>query len=96
MYPAIGYDLAEAHVADLRHRAQRDTLARAARRARRDQPGRSQSSLGTWGRRAQARLIALIVRAGGRLRLGRRRRPNSDSCLPDSQLTIRGRSCPQP
>ena len=42
MYPRIGYHLAQAHLAGLRHQAQRDTLARAARRARRArtyQPG---------------------------------------------------------
>ena len=42
MYPRIGYHLAQAHLAGLRHQAQRDTLARAARRARRagiHQPG---------------------------------------------------------
>jgi hypothetical protein len=59
MHPAISYHLAEAHVADLRHRAQRDTLARAARRIRRNQP--VPSRLGTWGRRAQARLIAQMT-----------------------------------
>ena len=32
MHPAIGYQLAQAHLAGLRHQAQRDTLARAARR----------------------------------------------------------------
>ena len=32
MQPAINYQLAQAHVAELRQRAQRDTLARAARR----------------------------------------------------------------
>ena len=35
MYPTIGYHLAQAHLAGLRHQAQRDTLARAARQARR-------------------------------------------------------------
>jgi hypothetical protein len=42
MYPTIGYHLAQAHLAGLRHQAQRDTLARAARRAcraRTHQPG---------------------------------------------------------
>jgi hypothetical protein len=34
MHPTIGYHLAQAHLAGLRHQAQRDTLARAARRAR--------------------------------------------------------------
>ena len=34
MHPTIGYHLVQAHLADLRHQAQRDTLARAARRAR--------------------------------------------------------------
>jgi hypothetical protein len=35
MHPTIGYHLAQARLADLRHQAQRDTLAHAARRARR-------------------------------------------------------------
>jgi hypothetical protein len=35
MHPTIGYHLAKAHLAGLRHQAQRDTLAHAARRARR-------------------------------------------------------------
>jgi hypothetical protein len=35
MYPTVGYHLAQAHLADLRHQAQRDTLARAARQGRR-------------------------------------------------------------
>ena len=39
MHPRIGYHLAQAHLAGLRHQAQRDTLARAARRARTHQPG---------------------------------------------------------
>ena len=42
MYPTTGYHLAQAHLAGMRHQAQRDTLARAARAARRartHQPG---------------------------------------------------------
>jgi hypothetical protein len=39
MYPKLGYHLAQAHLAGLRRQAQRDTLARAARRARTHQPG---------------------------------------------------------
>jgi hypothetical protein len=35
MHPAISYHLSQAHQADLRHQAQRDTLARAARQAHR-------------------------------------------------------------
>jgi hypothetical protein len=35
MYPTLSYHLAQAHLAGLRHQAQCDTLARAARRARR-------------------------------------------------------------
>ena len=31
MHPTLSYHLAQARIADLRHRAQRDTLARAAR-----------------------------------------------------------------
>ncbi len=34
MYLTTGYHLAQAQMADLRHQAHRDTLARAARRAR--------------------------------------------------------------
>jgi hypothetical protein len=34
MHMTIGYHLVQAHLADLRHQAQRDALARAARRAR--------------------------------------------------------------
>jgi hypothetical protein len=34
MHPTLSYHLAQARTADLRHRAQRDTLARTARRAR--------------------------------------------------------------
>jgi hypothetical protein len=44
MHPTVGYHLAQAHLAGLRHQAQRDTLARAARRARHahtHQPGHS-------------------------------------------------------
>jgi hypothetical protein len=120
MQPAISYHLAQAHVADLRHRAQRHTLARAARQVRRNQPGLAPSRLGTWGRRAKAGLIARIAQGSRRRRDSReartqrpiptrlkenRRRPlgvdpgglpNSDSRLLDSQLTNRGRSCPQP
>ena len=85
MHPVISYHLTQAHVAYLRDRAQRDTLARAARLARRNQRGHAVSRLGVWGRRARAGLIARMSR----------RRPNHDSCLPDSHLTIRGRSCRQ-
>ena len=35
MHPTISYYLAQARIADLRHHAQRGTLARAARRRRR-------------------------------------------------------------
>jgi hypothetical protein len=34
MYPTIGYQLSQDHLADLRHQAQRTARARAARRAR--------------------------------------------------------------
>jgi hypothetical protein len=79
MHPAIGYHLAEAHVADMHHRAQRDTLVRAARRARRDQPGRSQSGLGAWGRRAHAGLIARIALVSGVARTPTRAYPSLSS-----------------
>jgi hypothetical protein len=62
MHPAISHHLAQAHVADLRQRAQRDTLARPARRVRRNQPGLALSRLGAWGRRGQARLMARTIR----------------------------------
>jgi hypothetical protein len=39
MHPTIGYDLAQAHVTELRQQAQRDALARAARKARRQRSG---------------------------------------------------------
>ena len=38
MHPAMSYHLAQAHTADLRRRAQRDSLARAARLGRRNPP----------------------------------------------------------
>ena len=44
MHPTISYHMARAGIADLRRRAQRETLARAARRARRSserRPARS-------------------------------------------------------
>jgi hypothetical protein len=37
MHPTISYCLMKARTADLRHQARRDSLARAARTARRDQ-----------------------------------------------------------
>jgi hypothetical protein len=50
MYQPMSYHLAQARIADLRHHAQRDTLARAARGpARRRRPGPR-----PWGRRPQA------------------------------------------
>ena len=79
MHPVISYHLTQAHVAYLRDRAQRDTLARAARLARRNQRGHALSRLGALVRRAQAGLIARMTR----------RRPNHDSCTTDSHLTIR-------
>jgi hypothetical protein len=45
MHPTLSYHLAQARTADLRHRAQRDTLARAARRAR---PGRRGHTVPRW------------------------------------------------
>jgi hypothetical protein len=41
MYPTTSYELAKARVADLHHQAQRDALARAARRGRRAQTRQS-------------------------------------------------------
>lgn len=39
MHPALHYELMQARRADLHHQAQRNALARAARRARRQQSG---------------------------------------------------------
>jgi hypothetical protein len=61
MHPVMGNHLAKAYVANLRDRAQRDALVRAARRGRRSRPGCALSSIGAWGRRTQA-LIARITR----------------------------------
>jgi hypothetical protein len=54
MHPAISPDLARAHVADLRHRAQCHTLARAVRLARRNQRGPVLSFLAARGGQAPA------------------------------------------
>jgi hypothetical protein len=43
MHPTVSYELMQARIADLHRQAQRDALARAARRARR--PPRQQSGL---------------------------------------------------
>jgi hypothetical protein len=45
MHPTLSYHLAQVRTADLRHRARRDTLARAARRAR---PGRRGHAVPRW------------------------------------------------
>jgi hypothetical protein len=45
MHPTLSHHLAQARTADLRHRAQRDTLARAAGRAR---PGRRGHAVPRW------------------------------------------------
>ena len=45
MHPTISYQLAQARAADLRQHAQRDTLARAARRARPGRRGRAAPGL---------------------------------------------------
>jgi hypothetical protein len=65
MYPAIGYHLAQAHLAGLRHQAQRDTLARAARRARTHQPGHPPTGYPAAVRRL---LTALAARTSPRRR----------------------------
>jgi hypothetical protein len=49
MHPTLSYHLAQARTADLRHRAKRDTLARAARRTR---PGRHRHRAEVAGRLA--------------------------------------------
>ena len=67
MHPAITYHLAQA-ADDLRRRAERDTLARAARLAGRNQSGPALPRLGAWGRRAQAGLVARMTRGGQRRR----------------------------
>jgi hypothetical protein len=57
MHPTIGYQLAQAHLAGLRHQAQRDALTRAARRARPHQSGHPVPAL-PFGRRVLALLGA--------------------------------------
>jgi len=55
MHPTLSYHLAQARTADLRHRARRDALARAARRAR---PGRRGHAVPRWaGRLAASRPV---------------------------------------
>ena len=54
MHPALSYHLIQARTADLRQRAQRDTLARAARRAR---PGRRVRRTEVAGRLATSRPV---------------------------------------
>jgi hypothetical protein len=85
MHPAISHDLAQAHVADLRHRAQRDTVVRAARLARRNQPGPALSRLGAGGGQAQATASRLSQQSAQP-----RFAPTRFSA------TNRGRSCLQP
>jgi hypothetical protein len=86
MHPAMSYRLAQAHVADLRDRAQRDTLARAARLARRNQRGRALSRIAAWGRRAQAGLIARKTR-------GYQRRRDSRVARTQRPVPTRVRTC---
>jgi hypothetical protein len=63
MHPAISYHLAQAHAADLRRRAERDTLARSARLAQRNQPGHVLSRLGAWAaERRPDRPVARMTR----------------------------------
>ena len=45
MHPTLSYHLVQARTADLRHRTQRDALARAARRTR---PGRRGPAVPRW------------------------------------------------
>ena len=56
----INYELAKARIADLHHQAQRDALARAARRARRARPHQSGHPVpaSPFGRRVLAMLGA--------------------------------------
>ena len=64
MHPAIGYDLNQAHLADLRHQAQRDALARAARAARRaDRCGRPRGGQLVLTRGAAQTPVAALVAA---------------------------------
>jgi hypothetical protein len=58
MNPHLSYYLATARAADLRHQAQHDTLARAARRARRHQDGHPAPRLPAARRRVLAFLTA--------------------------------------
>jgi hypothetical protein len=64
MHPTISYLLAHAREANLRQQAQRDTLARAVRRAR---PGRRGHAVRRWlaGWRLAVALILRFVRTGG-------------------------------
>jgi hypothetical protein len=58
MHPTIGYQLAQAHLAGLRHHAQRDGLAHAARRTRPHPSRRHVPALPAVGRRVLAVLGA--------------------------------------
>jgi hypothetical protein len=87
MHPAITYDLIQAHVADLRVRARRHTLARAARPARRKQ----RHAVSRW-RVFGRRINPDSGRTGDRFTVTGRVAPNGESGLPESQLTIKGTS----
>jgi hypothetical protein len=76
MHPAISYDLVQAHIADLRHRARLDRLARAARRARRNPPRHLTRRPGPPSAGRLMRILPTQATASG---------------PPDSQFTIRGR-----
>jgi hypothetical protein len=58
MHPQLSYQLATARVADLRHQAEHEALARAARRPRRRQGGHPASRLPAAGRRVLSFLNA--------------------------------------
>jgi len=63
MYPLSSYELAKAQVADRHRQAQHDTLARAARRARRTRTHRSGHPAPAHSSAAVRRLLAAV---GGR------------------------------
>ena len=69
MHPTISYQLAQARAADLRQHAQRDTLARAARRARPGRRGRAAPGLpapsGRVRRRPSPRTVLAIASLSG-------------------------------
>jgi hypothetical protein len=62
-HPTIGYQLNQDHMADLRHQAQRQALARAARRARPHQSSHNRPALPALARHALAVLGPATTRS---------------------------------